>query len=249
MVAWLKRYVAGDTTVDTGPRFEWLADDAQWRSAADYPSPTGRADHRHRQRHARRSTPPTPPPAPSPPPAAPPTPSTSPCRRAAAAQIVGEPQLTLTYRGTGAGDARLRPDRRRGARRRRRQPGHADPGDARRPAAHDRAARSRRSPPPRPRARRYTLQLIGGTPALRPGARRWRRSRSRTIELDAADGRRRARSAAAPACSRPTRTCLSRRRFTIRVRGAHPRVTVAGKRVKVRKGRAVVDLRGKPKGT
>ena len=44
-------------------------------------------------------------------------------------------------------------------------------------------------------------------------------------------------------------TCLSKRRFSIRVRGAHPRVTVAGKRVKVRKGRAIVDLRGKPKGT
>ncbi len=43
--------------------------------------------------------------------------------------------------------------------------------------------------------------------------------------------------------------CLSRRRFSIRVRGAHPKVTVAGKRVKVRKGRAIVDLRGKPKGT
>ena len=47
----------------------------------------------------------------------------------------------------------------------------------------------------------------------------------------------------------PTRTCLSRRRFSIRVKGASPRVTVAGKRVKVRRGRAIVDLRGKPKGT
>ena len=37
VVAWLKRYVAQDTNVDTGPRFEWLADDAQWRSAPDYP--------------------------------------------------------------------------------------------------------------------------------------------------------------------------------------------------------------------
>ena len=25
--------------MQTGPRFEWLADDAQWRSAADYPLP------------------------------------------------------------------------------------------------------------------------------------------------------------------------------------------------------------------
>ena len=47
----------------------------------------------------------------------------------------------------------------------------------------------------------------------------------------------------------PTRECTSRRRFTIRVRGSHPRVTVAGKRVRVRKGRAVIDLRGMPKRT
>ena len=31
---WLARYLKRDTTVQTGPRFEWLADDAQWRSAA-----------------------------------------------------------------------------------------------------------------------------------------------------------------------------------------------------------------------
>ena len=34
---WLARYLKRDTTVQTGPRFEWLADDAQWRSASDYP--------------------------------------------------------------------------------------------------------------------------------------------------------------------------------------------------------------------
>src|SRR3954452_1854413 len=32
VVAWLKRYVAGGASVDTGPKFEWLADDAQWRA-------------------------------------------------------------------------------------------------------------------------------------------------------------------------------------------------------------------------
>ena len=37
MINWLARYLKRDTTVQTGPRFEWLADDAQWRSAADYP--------------------------------------------------------------------------------------------------------------------------------------------------------------------------------------------------------------------
>jgi ABC-2 type transport system ATP-binding protein len=36
---WLGRYLKRDTSVQTGPRFEWLADDAQWRSAPDYPLP------------------------------------------------------------------------------------------------------------------------------------------------------------------------------------------------------------------
>jgi ABC-2 type transport system ATP-binding protein len=37
VVSWLNRYLKRDTTVQTGPRFEWLADDAKWRSASDYP--------------------------------------------------------------------------------------------------------------------------------------------------------------------------------------------------------------------
>ena len=37
VVTWLNRYLKRDTSVQTGPRFEWLADDAKWRSAADYP--------------------------------------------------------------------------------------------------------------------------------------------------------------------------------------------------------------------
>src|SRR3954452_15889538 len=41
VVAWLRRYLTGDASVDTGPRFEWLADDARWRSAPDYPLPAG----------------------------------------------------------------------------------------------------------------------------------------------------------------------------------------------------------------
>ena len=32
---WFARYLKKDTTVQTGPRFEWLADDAKWRSGAD----------------------------------------------------------------------------------------------------------------------------------------------------------------------------------------------------------------------
>ena len=37
VLAWFARYLDRDTSVQTGPRFEWLADDAQWRSASDYP--------------------------------------------------------------------------------------------------------------------------------------------------------------------------------------------------------------------
>jgi ABC-2 type transport system ATP-binding protein len=34
---WLRRWLKGDTSVDTGPRLEWLDDAGTWRSAADYP--------------------------------------------------------------------------------------------------------------------------------------------------------------------------------------------------------------------
>jgi ABC-2 type transport system ATP-binding protein len=36
-IAWLKRYVAGDTSVDVGPSFEWVADDGTWRFSEAYP--------------------------------------------------------------------------------------------------------------------------------------------------------------------------------------------------------------------
>ena len=68
------------------------------------------------------------------------------------ADVLGEPRLRLTYSGTGAPagthvfaqivDTAAQP--------RGRQPGHADPRDARRPDAHDRARRSSRSPCARP---------------------------------------------------------------------------------------------------
>jgi ABC-2 type transport system ATP-binding protein len=36
-IAWFDRYLKGDATTNTGPAFEWIADDAQWRSAGDFP--------------------------------------------------------------------------------------------------------------------------------------------------------------------------------------------------------------------
>jgi ABC-2 type transport system ATP-binding protein len=41
VVAWMKRHLAGDRSVDTGPGFEWLADDARWRSAPAFPPGRG----------------------------------------------------------------------------------------------------------------------------------------------------------------------------------------------------------------
>jgi ABC-2 type transport system ATP-binding protein len=41
-VAWLRRHLAGDRSVATGPGFEWLADDAQWRSTPAFPPPAGK---------------------------------------------------------------------------------------------------------------------------------------------------------------------------------------------------------------
>jgi ABC-2 type transport system ATP-binding protein len=37
VIAWMKRYVMRKKRVRTGPGFEWLADDAKWRSAKAYP--------------------------------------------------------------------------------------------------------------------------------------------------------------------------------------------------------------------
>jgi ABC-2 type transport system ATP-binding protein len=37
IVGWFDRHLKGDESVVTGPRFEWLAEDGVWRTAADYP--------------------------------------------------------------------------------------------------------------------------------------------------------------------------------------------------------------------
>ena len=44
-LAWLNRWLRGDVSVDTGPAFEWQADDGAWRSGPDYPlAPAGTLD-------------------------------------------------------------------------------------------------------------------------------------------------------------------------------------------------------------
>ena len=98
-----------------------------------------------------------------------------------------------------------------------------------------------------PKGAKYTLQLTGGTLLYGPVRGLAAITFSKidltlpTIGAAAVQG--------GAGVLAPTRQCLSRRRFSIRIRGAHPRVTVAGKRVRVRQGRAIVDLRGKPKGS
>ncbi|PTL54384.1 alpha/beta hydrolase family protein [Paraconexibacter algicola] len=41
VLPWLARWLRRDASVDTGPRFEWVADDGQRRSAADFPLAAG----------------------------------------------------------------------------------------------------------------------------------------------------------------------------------------------------------------
>jgi ABC-2 type transport system ATP-binding protein len=245
VVAGLRRYVAGDATVDTGPTFEWLADDAQWRSAADYPIAPGTPITATGDGTLALN----------------PTDAVSgtiatagkavnavnvPVTVAAPAQIVGEPQLSLSYSGTGVGThvfAQL-VDEQRGVV----VGNQATPI----PVTLDGATHTITRPleaiaASAGKGTRYTLQLIGGTMLYGPvrGAAAITFAR---IDLSLPTAGAAAVQGGAGVLP-TTRTCLSRRRFSIRVRGAHPRVTVAGRRVKVRKGRAIVDLRGKPKGT
>jgi ABC-2 type transport system ATP-binding protein len=247
VVAWLKRYVANDASVDTGPTFEWLADDARWRSAAGYPvtagapiTATGSGTLALNPADAASGTIAT-------------------AGRAvnavnvgvtapAAAQIVGEPQLSLTYSGTGASAstyvfAQL-VDEQRGV-----VVGNqatpipltldGQPHTIARPLEAIAASA--------PKGAKYTLQLTGGTmlygPVRAAGAITFSQIGLQlpTVGVAALSG--------GAGLLPTTRTCLSRRRFSIRVRGTHPKVTVAGQRVTVRKGRAIIDLRGKPKGT
>ena len=146
-VAWLRRHLAGQSSVGTGPGFEWLADDAQWRSTPAFPPPSGApltargsgtlvlnpadatsgtpvAAAAGDQRGER------------PDPAA---------GRGDAGGRRAQARADLQRHRLGDGHARAGADRRRGAQRRARQPGHADPGHARRQVAHRHTRRSRAS--------------------------------------------------------------------------------------------------------
>jgi len=242
VVAWLRRYVAQDATVDTGPKFEWLSDDAQWRSTADYPPTPGAP-----VTAAGAGTLVT-----SPADAASGTIATAGKAvnavnvpvTAPQTQIVGEPKLTLTYSGTGSTThvfAQIVDDKRSVVVGNQATPIPLTLDGQPHTLTRDLEAIAATGPAT------YTLQITGGTLLYGPvrGAASITFSRI-ALALPTAGA---AAVSGGAGVLAPTRTCLSRRTFSIRVRGSHPRVTVAGKRVKVKRGKAIIDLRGRPKGT
>jgi len=98
VIAWLKRHVAR-RKVATGSRFEWLADDAQWRSARRFP-PKPAAPVVGEGSGTLVVTP-ADAVSGSPIAAAPATNAVDVPIAEATAQVVGEPRLRLTYSGTG----------------------------------------------------------------------------------------------------------------------------------------------------
>jgi ABC-2 type transport system ATP-binding protein len=101
-VTWLRRHLAGDTSVATGRGFEWLADDAQWRTTPAFPPPAGTPLVARgsgtlvvNPGDAASGTAIAAAPAANAVNVAIPPPK-------AAAQVVGEPKLELTYSGTGS---------------------------------------------------------------------------------------------------------------------------------------------------
>jgi ABC-2 type transport system ATP-binding protein len=251
-VAWLRRHLAGDRSVGTGPAFEWLADDAKWRSASSFPPRAGGA------LTARGSgtlvVNPGDAASGSPVAAAPaanainvPVPLPG-----AATQVVGEPQVELTYTGTGTARhvfAQIVDERRNvvlgnqvtpipvtldGQRHTVTRPLEAVA------AAVDKGAR-------------YRLQVIGGSQVYGP-VRSAAAIQLSSVKLTLPTAIPDASGGLLPT----SRRCLSRRRFEIRVKRGRgkarlrsAKVWVAGKRVKVRRRngrlRAVVDLRGRRK--
>ena len=251
VVAWMKRYLAGDKRVDAGPRFEWLADDAKWRSGGDFPLPAGAPIVAEgsgtllvNPGDAASGNPVAAGPAINavsvtvPPPGGP-------------AQVAGAPTLSLTYSGTGTATHVFAQivDQARGV----------VVGNQVTPipvtldgASHTvkrplEAIAASLSP-----ASRLTLQVIGGSQVYGPvrgaGAVQIAKARLELPTVGASGG------GVLPV----SRRCTSRRSFVIRLhepkrgrlRLTGTRVTVAGKRVKVfrRAGRirARVNLRGRP---
>jgi ABC-2 type transport system ATP-binding protein len=246
VIAWLRRYLAR-AKVSTGPGFEWLADDARWRSAPQWPPP-----HAKPVSGAGAGTLVV-----SPADTASGTPIAAGVAAnavnvpiaARTAQVVGEPLLRLTYSGTGLTDhvfAQITDDRRNLVLGNQVTPIPVTLDGKR----HTISRRLEGVAASMVAGGGYRLQLTGGSLVYGPvrGAGTIAFSSAR-VDLPTLG-----RSAGAGQLLPSGHRCRSRRHFTIRVkRPAHARlrsakVWVAGKRVKVRRrhGRltAKVDLRG-----
>ena len=257
-VGWLRRHLAGQSSVDTGPGFEWLADDAQWRSAPSFPPPAGTPLTARgsgtlvlNPADALSGTPVAAQPAPNAVNVAIPAPK-------ATTQVVGEPKLELTYRGTGsaAGSHVFAQivDEQRGVV----LGNQVTPVPVTLDGRPHTVTRSLEGVAAAiAKGARYRLQVIGGSQVYGPvRAAAAIQLSSIRLTLPTATG---FSGPGASAGVLPTsRRCLSRRRFEIRVKRGRgkarlrsARVTVDGRRVKVRRRagrlRAVVDLRGRKK--
>jgi ABC-2 type transport system ATP-binding protein len=254
VVAWMRRYLKRETAVDTGPQFEWLADDARWRSTDVYPPRRG--EPLVGQGSGTLAV----------------NPSDALSGGAIAAgpaanainvpigirpaQVAGEPRLEMTYTATGTGlghvFAQIVDNTRTQV-----LNNQVTPIPIRLDGAQHTVTRSLEGVAAAVgAASRYTLQIIGGSSVYGPIRTTAMVDVSRArIELPTVRG-----AQVTPGGVLPNgRTCTSRRRFRIHLREpkrgrgrlVSARVSVDGRRVKVkrRRGRltATVDLRGKPK--
>jgi len=99
VIAWLRKYVAMRQSTRTGPGFEWLADDAVWRSSPSWPPPRGAA--LVAEGSGTLAVSPLDTVSGSPIAAAPAANAVNVPIPPATVQVVGEPRLQLTYSGTG----------------------------------------------------------------------------------------------------------------------------------------------------
>jgi ABC-2 type transport system ATP-binding protein len=99
VIAWLRKYVAFRDGVRTGPGFEWLADDAVWRSSPKWPPPVGRPIVA--EGSGTLALTPVDTVSGTPIAAAPAANAVNVAIPAVTAQVVGEPRLRLSYSGTG----------------------------------------------------------------------------------------------------------------------------------------------------
>ena len=258
VIAWMDRWLKGDDTVGTGPRFEWLADDARWRSAADWPLAPGPAlvatgsgtltlSPADTQSSGLLV-------------AATPSPNAVDVAIPAVGthvDMVGEPRLALTYSGTSTAPAghvfaQIADDRR-----------HVVLGNQVTPIAvtldgaeHTVTRSLEGVAAALEPGSSYRLQLVGGTsdygPVRAAGTVTFRTIRLTLPTGDPAATRDRDASAVLAAAHR----CLSRRVITLSLRAPRgerlrsARVTYAGRRARIVRGRqwrARIDLRGLPR--